>query len=76
MADLFGDRPITYEDKEACARRELEFRRRLYPRWVEQRRITQAEADREIEIMSSIVDDYRKCAEIQRRPRTLQEARG
>ncbi|HET6943347.1 MAG TPA: hypothetical protein VFH89_14420 [Sphingomicrobium sp.] len=70
MADLFGERPITYADKEACVRRELAFRRRLYPRWVEQRKVTQEEADREIETMSAIVDDYARCSELERRPTT------
>lgn len=66
MADLFGDAKIDWTVKEACARRELAFRRRLYPRWVEQRKLSQDEADREIEIMSAIVDDYAKCAAIER----------
>lgn len=75
MPDLFGERPITYADKEACVRRELSFRRRLYPRWVEQKKLSQDEADREIEIMSSIVDDYAKCSELERRPTKLESLR-
>jgi predicted XRE-type DNA-binding protein len=65
MANLFDDRKITYSDQEDCARRELAFRRRLYPRWVQQKKLSQAEADREIEVMSSIVDVFAKCRELE-----------
>lgn len=48
----------THADKRACAEREAKMRRRVYPRWVEQKKMTQAEADREIAIMAAIAADY------------------
>lgn len=39
----------------ACAKRELDYRRRVYPRWVENKRMTQARADEEIALMAEIV---------------------
>lgn len=39
----------------ACAKRELGFRQRVYPRWVEAKRMTQARADEEIALMAEIV---------------------
>jgi hypothetical protein len=39
----------------AAATRELNFRLRVYPRWVEARRMTQARADEEIQLMRDII---------------------
>lgn len=49
---------ISTAEKLASAQRELGMRKRVYPRWVEQGKMKQAAADREIEIMQAIVDDY------------------
>lgn len=65
MPDLFAGN-ITYQDKEACARRELAKRREVYPRLIAAGKLSQDKADREIEVMSSIVDDYAKCVAIAR----------
>lgn len=59
MPELF---PITTADKLACARRELDKRREVYPRLIEAGKLDQAKADREIETMSAIVDDYARFA--------------
>ena len=50
--------PITRADKAACLSREIKMRRRAYPRWVDQGRMTQALADREIAIMQAVLADY------------------
>jgi hypothetical protein len=47
-------------DKLKCAERELKFRRRVYPRFVQNGQMTQADADREIATMSASADDYRQ----------------
>lgn len=65
MADLWSSDKITFSDKEACARRELKFRRQVYPRRVEQGKMKQADADREIEVMEAIVEDYAKAAAVE-----------
>jgi hypothetical protein len=65
MPDLFSSDKITFRDKEACARRELEYRKRVYPRWIAAGKLKQAEADRQIEIMAAIVEDYAKAAELE-----------
>lgn len=49
---------FTDAEKRACAYRELKMRRRVYPRWVADGRMTQAEADREIALMQAIAEDY------------------
>lgn len=66
MADLFAPgAKITFRDKEACARRELDFRRRVYARRVGDGRMKQADADREIELMESILEDYEKASALE-----------
>lgn len=51
---------MTELDKFRCAERELEMRRRVYPRLVRQNKMTQSQANWEIECQEAIVDDYRK----------------
>jgi hypothetical protein len=49
---------ITTADKLACAERELALRKNVYPRWVEQGRMSAGRAAREIALMQAIVLDY------------------
>jgi hypothetical protein len=53
---------VTNRDKLACAERELAFRFRVYDRLVVKGRMTRAEQEHEIEVMSAIVEDYRALA--------------
>lgn len=57
---------MTEADKFACATRELSMRKKVYPRWVEQGRMTQQQADKEIACMAAIAEDYRKICEGER----------
>jgi hypothetical protein len=56
MPDLF---PITKADKLACIEREIKMRETVYPRWVTESRMSQTKADRELEVMRAIAEDYR-----------------
>lgn len=58
--------PVTAREKREAVEREVGMRRRVYPRWVELRRMTQEKADREIAIMEAIAADYRKLEEGER----------
>lgn len=49
---------VSYDQKRACIERELKMRRRVYPRWVEAGRMTQAKADEEVAVMEAILADY------------------
>lgn len=51
---------ITAAEKLACVTRELNMRRRVYPRWVESGKMTQAKADHEIRVMEAIAADYER----------------
>lgn len=53
---------ITNKEKLHCVERELAFRFRVYDRLVVRGKMTKAEQEREIELMSSIVEDYRALA--------------
>ena len=54
--------PHSFEDMRACAEREAKMRRRVYPRWVEQKRMTQAQADRETALMEAIESHFAELA--------------
>ena len=55
---------ITDFDKLQCVVRELGFRRRVYARRVEQGKMKQAEADRELAVMECIRQDYHRSAQV------------
>jgi hypothetical protein len=44
--------------KYKCAKRELRLRKQVYPLWVRQGRMSQAEANYEITVMEEICKDY------------------
>ncbi len=46
---------MTYQQQLEAARRELAMRERVYPRWVQQEKMTQEKADHEIAAMRAIV---------------------
>jgi len=45
----------------ACCRRELAFRQRCYPRWIDKGTISAAKAEREIALMQSLVEFLIHC---------------
>lgn len=53
MADLF---PISWRDMIAELDREIDTRRRVYPRWISDGRISQEDADRRVAILKRIRD--------------------
>ncbi len=59
---LFDEKaaPIQFsrEAKRAAIEREIKMRRRVYPRWVDDKRMTQAQADEQIAVMVAILADY------------------
>jgi hypothetical protein len=59
-------RTFTAAQLHACLEREIRQRKRVYPRWVEERRFTQSFADEQIAMMEAIAEDYRLKAEAER----------
>jgi hypothetical protein len=59
-------RTITNADKAACAAREVRMRRTVYPRFVHSRRLSQEDANREIEVMAAIAYDYAELAKAEK----------
>ena len=53
------NRSFTAAEKFQCLLRESGLRKRVYPRLIEQGKLTKEKADRELAIMESIVEDYR-----------------
>lgn len=50
------------EQKLEAVEREIKYRRRVYPGLVEQGKMSQPQADRQIAIFEAIALDYRKAA--------------
>jgi hypothetical protein len=44
-----------------CCRRELSFRQRVYPKWVDNGTMTEKKAQAEIELMRSVIDFLTHC---------------
>lgn len=57
---------ITAADKLACAKRELKFRQYVYPRRIEDKKMSAGKAAHEIAAMEAIVADYETAAEKER----------
>lgn len=49
---------FTNEEKLAAIQREIKLRERVYPKWIDKGRMTEAAAEREIAIMKAIEQDY------------------
>jgi hypothetical protein len=57
---------IASADKLACAERELKMRKRLYPRWVAEKKMSAGRAAHEVAAMEAIVADYQKLVDAER----------
>ena len=51
---------ITLWDKLTCVRRELALRERVYPILIAKGKLQAAKAERELELMAAIIEDYEK----------------
>lgn len=52
---------VDLNDLLGCARRELAFRQRCYPRWIDKGTITEKKAAKELELMREVVDFLVHC---------------
>lgn len=50
---------ITFEDMIKCVEREIGMRKKVYPRWVEAKKISQEKADFEIKCMTAFLDQLK-----------------
>jgi hypothetical protein len=57
-----SERFVSFDDMIGCAKRELMMRKRVYPRWIEQDRMSQEKADKEIAFMAAILEHLLKAA--------------
>jgi len=57
---------FTPEQKRKAVERELSFRRRVYPRFIEQKKMSQQLADEQIAIFEAIRMDYSAAEESER----------
>lgn len=63
---LSGRMKMALADEIACIDREIRMRVRVYPRFVEGKRMTQAKADHEIATMTCVLERLKKIEEGER----------
>lgn len=51
--------PVPIDDQVAAAEREVNYRTRVYPRWVADGKMTQAFADHQLRCMTAIVESLK-----------------
>lgn len=67
MSDLFGGTlPITLDAQVAEVEREIKLRQRVYPRWIDLGKISQAAADRQIEVMRAVAESLHRLAGLEK----------
>lgn len=47
--------PVSLDDQISCVLREIVLRRRLYPRWVGERKMSQHKSDTELRAMEAVL---------------------
>ena len=57
---------IPTAEKLACAERELKMRKKVYPRWVEEGKMSEGKATHELACIEALITDYRGAAEKER----------
>ena len=57
---------MTMDEQIAAVRREISMRQRVYPRWVEGGRMTQAKADQETRAMQAVLATLERVAAAER----------
>jgi hypothetical protein len=65
---------FTAADKRDCLIREANMRRMVYPRRVEERKMSQGRADREIALMEAMAEDYKVLAQAEAQERAIKDA--
>jgi hypothetical protein len=68
MTDLFADPDTTIGDAIYELEREANMRRRVYPRWIEDRRLSAAEAETRQRRLQDAIDLLRRLREEARYP--------
>jgi len=56
---------ITIDDQIKCAERELAMRKRVYPRWITAKKMSEEKANREIAVMESIIKTLKAVKKIE-----------
>ena len=59
---------ITIDEQIKAVEREISMRRRVYPRWVENKRMSREKADKEIATMEAVLETLK---EVQKQSRLL-----
>lgn len=56
---------VSLPEQIKCVEREIAMRRRVYPRWVADKRMTQAKADHELAAMEAVLETLKAALAIE-----------
>lgn len=59
-------RDVELDDQVACVRREIRMRESAYPKWIQIGRMTQAQADRELNTMRAVLATLERALKAER----------
>jgi hypothetical protein len=62
MSDLLGETLVPIVAQIECAERELKYRLRVYPRWIQEGRMTQETSDNQLRGMRAIIETLQRVA--------------
>lgn len=65
---------IPIPDQIECVKREIAMRERVYPTWVDRRRMSKEQADRELGRMRAVLATLQRLQEAMNRPDPLSQA--
>lgn len=65
MTGLFPDAPqvVTIDDQISAAERELSFRKRVYPRQISDKKMSEGFAQHQLDCMEAIIETLKRCKE-------------
>lgn len=65
---------IPLPDQIDCVKREISMRERVYPKWVQARRLSQEQMDRELGRMRAVLDTLQRIKEAITKPDPMSQA--
>lgn len=64
MTDLFGQKDDILEQQIRCVEREIGMRQRVYPNWINAKKMSAGKAEYEIQMMQEVLKSLKQNAEL------------
>lgn len=64
MTDLFGQKDDILEQQIRCVEREIGMRQRVYPNWINAKKISAGKAEYEVQMMQEVLKSLKELAKV------------